>query len=98
MRRCVGADRRRRVRGYTSGRRHRAFLEVSVSLLVVEQSCAGACGRYYGPGAEVGYQLLTSGGFTLLASVGVGYAPSVPEGESKGAAMLGLGLGYTWRL
>jgi hypothetical protein len=85
------------VRGYTTGRRHRGFLEVSVSQLVVEESCFVACRRSYGPGVQVGYQLATPGGFTVLASLGVGYAPSAPEGRSKGAGMLGLGLGYTWR-
>ena len=32
-----------------------------------------------------------------MASVGLGYAPGVPEGESAVGGLVGLGLGYTWR-
>jgi hypothetical protein len=32
-----------------------------------------------------------------MASLGVGYAPGVPQGESEFGEVLALGLGYTWR-
>lgn len=84
-------------RGYTPGRKHRGFLELSVSQLTVEQACFDACRRKYGPGVQAGYQFVTRGGFTLLASVGLGYAPGMPEGDDKVSVMGGFGLGYSWR-
>jgi hypothetical protein len=84
-------------RGYTPGRKHRGFLELSVSQIFIEQFCFDTCRRLYGPGVQAGYQFVTRGGFTLVASFGVGYALSVPQGQSGVAAILGLGLGYTWR-
>jgi hypothetical protein len=39
----------------------------------------------------------TAGGFTFMASLGLGYAPGVPEGESEVGGIGGLGFGYTWR-
>jgi hypothetical protein len=32
-----------------------------------------------------------------MLGAGVGYAPGVPEGDSKFGSMVELGLGYTWR-
>lgn len=85
------------VRGYTAGTKHRGYLELSVSQLYVETHCFETCRRLYGPGVQAGYQLLTKGGFTLVASLGVGYAPTVSEGPDNVTSILGLGLGYTWR-
>ena len=86
------------VRTYTNGQKHRAFLEASISQIAVEFSpCFDECVRAYGPGVQIGYQLVASGGFSFLASAGAGYAPSIPAGSSKVQPLLGLGLGYTWR-
>ena len=82
------------LRGYTPGFKHRGFLELSVSQLVIQQDCLPDCGRWYGPGLQAGYQFATRGGFTLLFSLGIGYAPGAPD---EVGAMGGLGLGYTWR-
>lgn len=81
---------------YTPGRKHRGFLEVSVSQLAVEQSCFDSCSRFYGPGLQAGYQFVTRGGFSLLASLGLGYAPGVRDGDGNVVGMVGFGLGYTW--
>jgi hypothetical protein len=85
------------VRGFTTGVKHRGFLALSVSQLFVEQGAAADPGRLYGPGLEAGYQFASRGGFTVMAGLGVGYAPGMPEGESKFGSMVELGLGYTWR-
>lgn len=85
------------VRGFTSGEKHRAFLELSVSLVAVEGTKIGDdwvdVKRYYGPGLSVGYHYTATGGFTFLVSAGAGWAVGLDEvGE-----ILLLGLGYTWR-
>jgi hypothetical protein len=86
------------VRGYTAGFKHRGFLALSVSQLVVVTSfIPDESTRLYGPGVEVGYQFVSAGGFTVFTSAGVGWAPGVPEGESEFGEVLGVGLGYTWR-
>ena len=85
------------VRGFTSGRKHRAYLEVSASPMQLQKSCFALCERYYGVGTQAGYQLLTSGGFTFAASLGVGYTLGVPESTSKSSVLGDLGIGYTWR-
>ena len=82
------------LRSFTSGLKHRLFLEGSASQLVV---AGGANARYYGPGAQAGYQFVSPGGFTLMASLGAGYALGVPRGGSAWASQVGLSLGYTWR-
>lgn len=83
-------------RGFTTGAKHRGFLAVSVSQLFIENGPT-ADRRLYGPGAEVGYQFASRGGFTVMLGVGAGYAPGMPEGQSAVASMVELGLGYTWR-
>ena len=82
------------VRGYTKGRHHRAFLEASVSQIAIEQNGEG---RFYGPGAQVGYQYTAGGGFTLLASIGVGFVVAADPPGNRAQPLIGLGLGYTWR-
>jgi hypothetical protein len=87
-------------RWFTAGQTHRAFLEVSVSPLRSEFITDGATrvsrAIVYGPGVQGGYQFITRGGFTALASIGAG----VPVGAESGSGvdpMAGLGLGFTWR-
>jgi hypothetical protein len=88
------------VRVFTSGRRHRAFLEVSVSELATETLTSGGVvvlkSRLYGPGVQVGYQYVSPRGITSLASVGMG-VPIGAESKTRAALAAGLGLGYTWR-
>jgi hypothetical protein len=87
------------IRGFTPGLKHRGFLALSLSQLAVEQTFDGASARrHYGPGIEAGYQFTSRGGFTIVASLGVGYAPGVRGyAASKVGEMAALGLGYTWR-
>jgi hypothetical protein len=85
------------VRGFTTGVKHRGFLALSVSQLFVETGFAENPSRLYGPGLEAGYQFASRGGFTVMAGLGLGYAPGVPEGESGVGSMIELGFGYTWR-
>lgn len=85
------------LRGFTAGIKHRGFLAVSLSQLAIENGFVENPRRFYGPALEGGYQYASKGGFTLMASVGVGYAPGVPQGESEFGEVLALGLGYTWR-
>lgn len=87
------------LRGFTAGKTHRAFVEVSVSALRLEyfpdQSLIPG-EIIYGPGAQVGYQFIARSGLTTLLSIGTG----VPIGGDSGstpALMAGLGLGFTWR-
>lgn len=82
------------LRAFTAGAKHRVFTEGSVSQLLVE---AGGDRRLYGPGLQGGYQFVSRGGFTLVASLGVGYALAVPTGMDPWASQVGVGLGYTWR-
>ena len=85
------------VRGFTPGVKHRGFLALCVSQLVVESGFTDDPSRLYGPGVEAGYQFASRGGFTLMAGAGLGFAPGVPEGEDEVYSMIELGLGYTWR-
>ncbi|MCI0372270.1 MAG: hypothetical protein L0214_13085 [candidate division NC10 bacterium] len=85
------------LRSFTSGLRHRFFMEASASQLIVEPVGADGGRRLYGPGLQGGYQFVPAGGFTLMASVGAGYALGVPRGGDPWATQVGLGLGYTWR-
>lgn len=85
------------VRGFTPGFKHRGFLELSVSQLALVIGPPEEQRRLYGPGLQAGYQFASAGGFTFMLSLGLGYAPGVPEGESEVGGMGGLSLGYTWR-
>ena len=87
------------IRGFTPGIKHRGFLAVSVSQLYVEQTFDGTSARrFYGPGIEAGYQFTSRGGFTIMAALGLGYAPGVPDHAASNVGGMGeLGLGYTWR-
>jgi len=84
------------LRGYTKRRRHRGFLELSVSPVFVETtiSLAGtSVTALYGPGIAAGYHYTAGGGFTLLVNGGIGWSPSAKKVGSVGS----IGLGYTWR-
>jgi hypothetical protein len=86
------------VRAYTAGVNHRAFLEASYSQIAL--TAAPDKARRYGPGLQFGYQWVTHGGFTLLASGGAGmwrWEPTAGSGETEVDAILNLGVGYTWR-
>lgn len=85
------------LRSFTSGAKHRAFVEGAVSQLLVETGALDGGSRFYGPGVQGGYQFVSPGGFTLMASIGAGYVLWVPQGVDHWAAQVGLGLGYTWR-
>ena len=85
------------VRGFTGGFRHRGFLELSFSQLVLVRSFGDDKRRIYGPGLQGGYQWAAAGGFTAMVSIGVGYAPSVPEGTDEVGLLAGPSFGYTWR-
>ena len=81
------------LRAFFGGRRHRAVLEGSYSLLQI--SCfvgSGEINRHYGPGISLGYRYTASGGFTFSAALGVG------EGAAEAGAepIILFGLGYTW--
>ena len=85
------------LRGYTAGFKHRGFLEASVSQIYTEVIGLEPGRRLYGPGLAAGYQYAARGGFTLMASLGLGYAPGVDDGHTKFGGLANLGLGYTWR-
>lgn len=85
------------LRTFTSGVKHRAFVEGSVSQVLVETGTVNAGRRLYGPGVQIGYQFVSRGGFTLMASTGVGYALAGPRSADPWAAQVGVGVGYTWR-
>jgi len=84
------------VRGYTAGLRHRGFAEASVCQ-VGTVSDPERPRRFYGPCGQLGYQFASRGGFTLLLSLGVGYAVGAKGYSNRAQGLLGLGFGYTWR-
>jgi hypothetical protein len=85
---------------YTSGRRHRAFVEASVSEILSETLVAQGVvlrqSRRFGPGVQVGYQFVSRRGITGILSLGAG-VPVGAESGARAALMAGMGLGYTWR-
>jgi hypothetical protein len=84
------------VRGYTAGLKHRGFAEASVCQ-VATLSDPEHPARFYGPCGQLGYQFASRGGFTVLLSLGVGYAVGATAYRHRGQGLLGFGLGYTWR-
>jgi hypothetical protein len=78
---------------FTGGVKHRGFLELSVSQIAVE---SGIDRRYYGPGLQAGWQFVSRGGFTLMASGGLGHILA-NDVSYPVQPILGLGVGYTWR-
>jgi len=86
------------VRGFTPGMKHRGFLALSLSQLALLSAFdPEERARFYGPGLEAGYHYAAWGGFTFMASLGIGWAPGVPEGDKEVGEVLALGFGYTWR-
>jgi hypothetical protein len=85
---------------FTRGLKHRAFVEASVSELVNEwwysESGAIETGHRYGPGLQLGYQHISADGFTVAASMGVGYASGARTADEV-QYMWGLSLSHTWR-
>ncbi len=84
------------VRGFTSGLRHRGFLEISVTQVGIQTGPQGSS-RHYGPGIQAGYQFSAVAGFTFMVSFGVAYAIGVDPSLNSVGELLGIGLGYTWR-
>ena len=89
-------------RRYTAGRRHRGFLEASVSQIAIEERWnfdADAIDRnaLYGPGLQVGYQYSALSGFTIDLSGGLGYAIDHDTEFSAVYGIFGIALGYTFR-
>ena len=61
------------IRIFTNGARHRGFLELSISQVLVQWSTSVEYRRfYYGPGIQVGYQYVALSGFTFMVSAGAG--------------------------
>ena len=82
------------LRGFAGGRRHRAFLELSYSLLAISCPVFGdETERHYGPGVSLGYRYTGMDGFTFTAGAGIGDVP----GDFGTEALILLALGYTWR-
>jgi hypothetical protein len=82
------------LRGFLGGGRHRAFGEVSYSLLqVVCTLGSDELDRQYGPGFSLGYRYTGSDGFTFTAGGGVGDVP----GQYGTEVLILLGAGYSWR-
>jgi hypothetical protein len=81
------------LRVFTRGVKHRGFVELSVSQIAVE---SGIDRKYYGPGAQAGWQFVSHGGFTLMTSAGLGDIPA-DDVRERVQLLIGLGLGYTWR-
>ncbi len=83
-------------RAFFGGRKHRVFVETSVSLVShewwVDESGSTQQADRYGPGLQIGYQLLTGRGVTLATSVGVGYAVDSRYGSTH--LLYGLAVGY----
>lgn len=88
-------------RAYSRGRKHRIFGELSFAPVAVEVAPEGSGQRgqaiSYGPGASVGYNLVSRGGFTLLISAGVGQAITGPGYVHSTKFVSSLALGHTWR-
>jgi hypothetical protein len=89
------------LRGYTPGRVHRGFAELSVSCVSSESVPDGLpaddLSLRYGPGLQIGYQRVSRGGFTLTLSTGVGFVVGETHGNSRAGLMAGIGIGKTWR-
>ena len=80
------------VRGYTAGLKHRGFAEASLCQVGV-LSDPEHPSRFYGPCAQLGYQFASRGGFTLLLSLGVGYAVGAMARPESGARPAGVRVG-----
>ena len=96
------------VRAYTPGIKHRGFVELSFSQVVIKGATLALVRdpvgvvsfvvveegeRHYGPGIQAGYQYVTAGGFTFLVSAGVGYALGIDESATSSSVRLLSNLG-----
>ena len=61
------------------------------------EQCVRARSPTLRPRPRRGNQYAARGGFTLMTSLGLGYAPGVEDGYTKVGVLVNLGLGYTWR-
>jgi hypothetical protein len=86
---------------FTSGSRHRGFVELSYGPLVrgfaMQDDRTLDPVMVYGPSLLTGYQHLAKRGLTFLAAGGVGYARRADVERSSWSFELRLGVGYTWR-
>ncbi len=82
------------VRGYVGSQRHRAFVDLSWSVLSVSRAAffGAPVIRDYGPGVLVGYSHVASRRLIVMGGAGIGFANS---GET--VAVLQLGIGWVWR-
>ena len=86
-------------RAFTSGLRHRGFVELSCGPLARVLDSVDGDGRLlHGPSLMLGYQHVANSGLTLLAAGGVGHARCAEQDDSLWSFELRLGVGYTWRL
>lgn len=81
----------------TAGARHRAFAELSASLIAIGYRDLGfgryeSVRRHYGPGLAAGYHYTAAGGFTVLVAAGAGWA----VGPDRIEPILTLGAGHTF--
>lgn len=87
-------------RRYFSSRPHQGYVGLALAQLVTvwEESPFGErSDRLYGPALMGGYQYTAGSGFTVLAGLGVGYAPDFDDWDPPLVPALDLALGYTWR-
>jgi len=83
------------IRAFTSGTRHRGFLELSLSALSnnVSSTFVGEVldkDISYGPGVAVGYQFISDAGFTMVLSGGVGLDEEELAEKIKKISILGI--------
>ena len=86
---------------FTAGRRHRGFLEASLSPVSVAGTVINGVvvekQTSYGPGLSIGYQFVSSSGITLVLANGVAYGMTGPD-FARGTQLLATyAVGYTWR-
>lgn len=94
------------LRGYTGGRRHRAFVELGISQVAVEVdrsfqpngTVRGDRTPALRPRSPAWISVHGAQGVTAMVSTGVGYfLAEPPQSASRWQPLLGLGFGYTWR-
>lgn len=88
------------VRRYVASQPHQGYFGLALAQLVTVSESGPGVGdgeRLYGPALLGGYQYTSGSGFTVLAGVGVGYAPGFDDWNPPLVPALDLGLGYTWR-
>jgi hypothetical protein len=85
---------------YTTGRKHRSFVEASVAVITAEwwTTAPGEIDQAirYGPALGIGYQRVGDSGTTFSVSLGAGLA--VGARSTRAAHLTGnIALGYTWK-